>query len=73
MKRLTMVAAANPKRMTIAMGELMSTKMAGPPSLMELETSFSKTMSSVDGFHVSGNDLELLSMGAVVAKFRAAE
>ena len=58
---------------SVTLGELMSTKMGGPPSLMELETSFSTTMSSVDGFHVSGNDLELLSMGSVVAKFRAAE
>jgi heat shock protein HslJ len=58
---------------SVTLGELMSTRMSGPPSLMELETSFSKTMSAVDGFHVSGKDLELLSMGSVVAKFRAAE
>lgn len=58
---------------SVTLGDLMSTRMAGPPSLMELENSFSKIMSSVDGFHVNGNNLELLSAGTVVAKFRSAE
>ena len=58
---------------SVTLGDLMSTRMAGPPSLMELENSFSKIMSTVDGFHVNGNNLELLSEGTVVAKFRAAE
>ena len=58
---------------SVTLGELMSTRMAGPPALVKLETSFSKTMSFVDGKHVSGNDLELLSMGSVVAKFHASK
>jgi heat shock protein HslJ len=58
---------------SVTLGELMSTRMAGPPELMELDSSFSKIMATVDGLHVSGNELELLSMGSVVAKFRAAK
>jgi predicted amidohydrolase YtcJ len=55
---------------SVIMGDLVSTRMAGPPELMELESSFSNVMATVDGFHVSGNDLELLSAGNVVAKFK---
>jgi predicted amidohydrolase YtcJ len=58
---------------SVTMGKLVSTKMAGPPALMELERNFAKTMSTVDGFDVSGNELKLSSAGAVVATFRAAE
>ena len=56
-------------RDTVTMGELVSTKMAGPPALMELENEFAKALASVDGFHVHGNELELLSKGTVVATF----
>ena len=38
---------------------------------MELENNFAKALRSVDGFHVHGNELELLSQGTVVATFRA--
>jgi predicted amidohydrolase YtcJ/heat shock protein HslJ len=55
---------------SVTMGDLMSTRMAGPPDLMELESTFSKVLASVDGFHVSGDELELLTSGQVVAKFR---
>ncbi len=55
---------------SVLMGDLVSTRMAGPPDLMELESSLSKALASVDGFHVSGNDLELLSAGNVIAKFK---
>ncbi len=58
---------------SVVMGDLMSTRMAGPPELMELETSFSQCMATVDGFHVSGNNLELLSAGSVVATFKTSE
>jgi hypothetical protein len=44
--------------------------MAGPPERMELESNFSKIMASVDGFHINGNQLQLLSGGRVVAEFR---
>ncbi len=55
----------------VTMGQLVSTKMAGPPTLMELENNFAKALSSVDGFHVHGNDLELSSKGIIVATFHS--
>lgn len=58
---------------SVMMGDLLSTRMAGPPDLMELESSFSKVLATVDGFHVSGNELDLLSAGIVVAKFTTLE
>ncbi len=57
----------------VTMGEIMSTRMAGPPELMELESNFAKALRSVNGFHVHGNELELLSDGSVVATFGSAE
>jgi heat shock protein HslJ len=57
----------------VVMGKLVSTKMAGPPALMELERNFAKTLATVDGFDVSGNELTLSSDGAVVATFRSGE
>ncbi len=56
---------------TVTMGDIINTKMAGPPELMELESEYAKTMAAVDGFHVHGDELELLSKGAVVANFSA--
>jgi len=56
---------------SVTMGEIVSTKMAGDPALMELENNFAKALASVDGFHVHGNELELLSRGTVVATFRS--
>jgi hypothetical protein len=58
---------------SVTMGELVSTKMAGPPALMTLEGDFAKAMASVDGFHVHGDELELFSKGTVVAKFRSGQ
>jgi predicted amidohydrolase YtcJ len=58
---------------SVTMGKLASTKMAGPPALMELERNFAKTLAAVDGFEVSGNELTLSSGGAVVATFRSGE
>jgi predicted amidohydrolase YtcJ/heat shock protein HslJ len=55
---------------SVTLGQLVSTRMAGPPELMELERDFSKTMASVNGFHVEGNQLQLLSGDSVVAQFR---
>ncbi len=55
----------------VRMGELVSTKMAGDPALMELEKDFAKVLKSVDGFHVHGNELELTSNETVVAAFRS--
>ena len=56
---------------SVIMGQLISTKMAGPPALMELEGKFAKALASVDGFHVQGNELTLSSKGNVVATFRS--
>jgi predicted amidohydrolase YtcJ len=55
---------------SVIMGQLASTKMAGPPALMELESKFAKALASVDGFHVQGNELALSSKGNVIATFR---
>ena len=58
---------------SVTLGQLVSTKMAGPSVLMELERNFSEIMVSVNGFHVRGNKLQLLSDGRVVAEFLARE
>jgi heat shock protein HslJ len=60
-------------RDSVTLGELISTKMAGPPELMELERLFATTLAGVDGFHVHENQLALLSKGQVVATFLAGE
>jgi hypothetical protein len=60
-------------RNTVTMSDLASTRMAGPPELMELERNFAKTLRGVDSFKVSGNELTLSSEGKVVAVFLAAE
>ncbi len=54
----------------VSFGNMISTKMAGEPALMELESNLAKALGSVDGFQVSGQELTLSSKGAVVAKFR---
>ena len=56
---------------SVTMGALRSTRMAGPAELMELESGFLTVLRSVDSFHVHGNELELMSKGAVVAKLRS--
>ena len=56
---------------SLTMGEIVSTRMAGDPALMEMENNFAKALASVDGFHVHGNELELLSRGTVVATFHS--
>ena len=58
---------------TVTMSELVSTRMAGPPELMELENSFAKTLQSVDSFHVHGDELALSSKGDVVAVFHVVD
>ena len=55
----------------VTMGQLVSTKMAGPPALMELESEFAKALASVDGFHVHGNELALSSKGSDIATFHS--
>ncbi|MBC8107315.1 MAG: META domain-containing protein [Anaerolineae bacterium] len=55
----------------ITFGQVISTKMAGDPALMELESNFAKALGSVDAYQVAGNQLMLSNDGAVVAKFRS--
>lgn len=54
----------------VVMGELVSTRKAGPPELMDLEQRFAKALASVNGFHVHGDVLQLLAGGEVVAVFQ---
>lgn len=55
----------------VVMGDLASTKMAGPPELMDLESRFTKTLAAVNGFTVAGDKLVLLTDGKVVAEFQS--
>ena len=56
-------------RNTVTMSDLASTKMAGPPELMELEKNFARTLRDVESFKVSGNELTLSAGDKVVAVF----
>ena len=55
----------------VVIGDLASTRMAGPPELMALEERFAGTLRTVNRFHVRGSRLELLRDETVVATFRA--
>lgn len=54
---------------SVTLGDLVSTKRAGPEELMKLESSLAETLAKVNGFHVQGDQLELLNGGKVVARF----
>jgi heat shock protein HslJ len=58
---------------SVTLGDLVGTKRAGPPELMELENSLAETLAAVNGFHVQGDSMELLSSGKVVARFQTAK
>lgn len=58
---------------SVTLGSLASTKMAGNPKVMELESNLAKTLASVDAFQVAGNKLTLSSKGTVVAIFRSGQ
>jgi len=57
---------------SVILEPLISTRKAGPPALMELESSLAKALASLDSFQVTGNELTLSSKGAEVAKLRTA-
>ncbi len=57
----------------VIMGQLISTKMAGPPKLMKLESEFAKVISSVEKFHVHGTELELFRGSKVVATLHSSD
>jgi heat shock protein HslJ len=54
----------------LVIGDLVSTRMAGPPELMALEERFAGTLRTVNRFHVHGSRLELLRDETVVATLR---
>jgi len=55
----------------VMMGQLASTRMAGPPERMDQEQTFASVLREVDGFHVHGDELMLRNKDKVVATFRA--
>lgn len=57
----------------VVMGDLASTKKAGPPELMELEGRFIKILAGVNGFTVAGDKLVLMIDGKEVAEFRPSQ
>jgi heat shock protein HslJ len=56
---------------SVTVGDIVSTKMAGDPALMEQESNFAKALRSANKFEVHGNELQLLRDGTVVAAFRS--
>ncbi len=58
---------------SIVLGDLMSTRMAGPPERMELERELSTTLATINAFHVQGNQLQLLRNDEIVAEFQVQE
>ncbi|MCR9292154.1 MAG: amidohydrolase family protein [bacterium] len=58
-------------RDAVVMGELVSTRKAGPAELMDLEQRFARALAAVNGFHVHGERLQLLSGDEVVATFQS--
>ncbi len=57
----------------VTIGEMMSTRMAGPAALMELESRFASTLATVDAFTVADRELVLFSQGRVVVKLQSKE
>lgn len=56
----------------LRMPRLASTRRAGPPELMDLESAFFKALSATASYRIRGDTLELLdSSGGAVARFRA--
>jgi len=54
----------------VILGDIVTTKMAGDPSRMQLERNLAATLKTVDSFKVKGSTMMLLHRGAVVAVFR---
>ena len=54
----------------LRMSQMASTRRAGPPDLMKLETTYLKALSATRTYRISGDALELLDLkGQVVARF----
>jgi heat shock protein HslJ len=54
----------------LGFGDLGSTRMAGPPELMEQEREYLDRLRAVDGYHAGGGLLELSSAGRPLLRFR---
>jgi heat shock protein HslJ len=77
-KRVTGMAAVNRfsgsytlEGQRLKFGALLATKMAGPPELNALETSYLRALEQATGWRSAGEDLELLAENRVVARFSA--
>lgn len=57
-------------RGTLSFGELATTRMAGPPELMQQEERFLAALKTVDGYRAEGGLMELEAGGAPVLRFR---
>jgi len=58
----------------LRMSKMASTRRAGPPELMKLETTYLKALSATRSYRVDGDTLEMLNVrGQVVARFEAQE
>jgi len=56
----------------LRMPRLASTRRAGPPELMELESAFLKALAATTSYRITGDNLELLdSSGRALARFEA--
>lgn len=56
----------------LRMPRLASTRRAGPPQLMELESAFLKALAATESYRITADELELLdSSGRVLARFQA--
>ena len=54
----------------LRMSKMASTRRAGPPELMKLETTYLKALSATRSYRISGHELELINYdGQVVARF----
>jgi heat shock protein HslJ len=54
----------------LKIGSLRTTRMAGPPELMELEQTFADTLAAADGCQIENRELCLLEGAEAIARFR---
>ncbi len=56
---------------TVEFGAMGSTRMAGPPELMDQEATYLRLLQESSSLQISGNELKLLRNGEVVLVYRA--
>ncbi len=54
----------------LKIGPLRTTRMAGPPELMELEQTFADTLTAANGCQIENRELNLMEGAEVIARFR---